>query len=72
MDNFSLALPIGLGWGGWPIRFKCQPKAPWFWVFGFLALGLWGLVPGLDNLELFDLIYTQVYLGLIVKGFIST
>ena len=33
-------------WGGWPMRFLCQPKAPWFWVFGFLALGF-GM--GLDN-----------------------
>ena len=47
-------------------------QGPLFLGFGFLALGLWGLVPGLDNYESFDLIYTQGYLGLIAKGFIST
>ena len=24
-------------WGGWPMRFLCQPKAPWFGALGFGA-----------------------------------
>ena len=40
----------GGGGGGWPTAFLCQPKAPWFWFFGFLGFGAKGLGPGLDNL----------------------
>ena len=36
-------------WGGWPMRFQCKPKAPWFWVFGFGASGF-----GLDNTIFFS------------------
>ena len=39
-----------VGWGGvlwWggvcSMRFKCQPKAPWFWVSWVWGLGVWGL-----------------------------
>ena len=30
----------GVGGGGWPTAFQCQPKAPLFWVFGFWGQGL--------------------------------
>ena len=49
---------VGLQCGGGPIRFQCQPKAPWFFGFGVWGQGLTkelglepeGIVPELESM----------------------